>query len=619
LKFLSRQPLRRQIIVVTGALLLLLIAAIAWSANRSRLERQAEVQEEALSAARLAAAYLDQHFSSLDGVAALTVRAPAIAGLDPIAGAKLLRQLIHEQPLVLTAVLVDRDGRALVSEGDKAAGGTRWTDPPAHVIDAVRGAGRQIVTDLYVEPSTGKQTIAQAHSIPASDGTAAGVLAFELSLEHLQEVVDRLGNASGAVATLTDQRGRIVARSEDGGRHVGATTAIGPPVPGRELPAELRADIDGVERFTAAIGLTARPWLLSVGIARTVVRQRLVPLWWRNLGISVTSALAVLGLALFVTRHTSEGLNRLRTAAQRIAGGDLSPPPRRPAPNQELAELQSAFETMAGNLRATRDALDQQVEQERKMREALQSLQRQVVRQERLAAVGLLVSGVAHELNNPLQAILGTAELLERAPGAAAADMGEEIALLKTQSARAREIIRNLSRFGSQHTAPPALVDLRTVIAEVVQLRRHDLNKAGITIDVDASTSALVYANLTELEQVTLNFVINAQQAIESTARDRGRILVRLYDVGRRVRLEVHDDGPGVAPDHEPKLFQPFFTTKPVGKGTGLGLSVSYGIIDSYGGTIGCRANEWRGATFFFELPAAEVRAEVVHRSPTTA
>jgi two-component system NtrC family sensor kinase len=316
--------------------------------------------------------------------------------------------------------------------------------------------------------------------------------------------------------------------------------------------------------------------------------------------------MAVLALALWVSHHTSNGLRRLRSAAQRIAAGDLSPPLQAGSPNLEITELQDAFIAMAANLRATRDALDRQVEQERKMREMLQSLQRQVVRQERLAAVGVLVSGVAHELNNPLQAILGTAEVLEQQPGVSA-DLLDEIGLIKTQSSRAREIIRNLSRFSSQQTGPPTLVDLRTVIAEVSQLRRHDLEKASISLEIVAAAAGKVYANMTELEQVTLNFVINAQQAIESAHREHGRILIRLIDDGRKVRLEVQDNGPGVAPDDEPKLFQPFFTTKPVGQGTGLGLSVSYGIIESYGGIIGCHGNDWGGATFFFELPAADV------------
>jgi signal transduction histidine kinase len=260
---------------------------------------------------------------------------------------------------------------------------------------------------------------------------------------------------------------------------------------------------------------------------------------------------------------------------------------------------------MAANLRETHDALDRQFEQERKVRETLQSLQRQVVRQERLAAVGVLVSGVAHELNNPLQAILGTAELLERR-GELSAEAVDEVTFIKTQSGRAREIIRNLSRFSSQQSGPPTLVDLRDVIGEVVQLRRRDLDAGSITLDIDMATTRKVYANFTELEQVTLNFVINAQQSIEAVGRTKGRIMIRVFDVGKKVRLEVQDDGPGVAPEDEPKLFQPFFTTKPVGKGTGLGLSVSYGIIESYGGQIGYRGNEWGGATFFFELPASD-------------
>jgi C4-dicarboxylate-specific signal transduction histidine kinase len=147
---------------------------------------------------------------------------------------------------------------------------------------------------------------------------------------------------------------------------------------------------------------------------------------------------------------------------------------------------------------------------------------------------------------------------------------------------------------------------MRDVIAEIVLLRKADLDKASIALDIETSSVRKVNANFTELEQVTLNFVINAQQAIEGVQRSPGRILIRLTDNGENVRLEVGDNGPGVRPDDEPKLFQPFFTTKPVGKGTGLGLSVSYGIVDSYGGAIGSFNNDWGGATFFFELPAAD-------------
>ena len=582
----------------------MLAGAIVWSTDRTRAEHQEEVRQEAHSVAQLAAAYLSQYFDGLDAMASALMRHPAIPALNPTECTKLFAGLLSEQPLLLNVVLRDRNA-LLVASATGVPADRSSAAAPAYMIDILK-TGRPGVSELIAGPLTGRPTIGQAYPVRADDGAVVGVLALSLNLVQLQHVFDNLALPVGSVVTLLDQRGQILARSPDGEKYIGQTIKAG-AIPTPDIG--LRSDVDGVERFVGVEFVDRGPWSLSVGIPQSVVADRLAPLWQRNLAISVAAVLAVLGLALWVSHHTSTGLERIRAAAQRIAGGDLSPPARARAPNLEIAELQSAFIAMAANLRATRDALDRQVEQERKMREMVQSLQRQVVRQERLAAVGLLVSGVAHELNNPLQAILGAAELLERDPHIGAAAL-EEITLLKTQSGRAREIIRNLSRFGSQQSGSPTLVDLRTVITEVVQLRRHDLEKSSIAIDVETSTSTLVQGNVTELEQVTLNFVINAQQSIESADRGRGRILIRLYEAGRKVRLEVQDDGPGVSPENEPKLFQPFFTTKPVGKGTGLGLSVSYGIIDSYGGAIGCHGNEWHGATFFFELPAVEAQPD---------
>ena len=381
---------------------------------------------------------------------------------------------------------------------------------------------------------------------------------------------------------------------------------FGPPREPKDVPRTfLQKEVDGVERFHGNAVIERGPWLLSVAIPRGEVFARVAPTYRRNIVLLTGMALFIVCLGVWLARRFVADLTQLRNAARRIADGDLSPPAVSLSPNLELGEVQDAFANMALRLRDAREALDRQFEQERKMREMLQSLQRQVVRQERLTAVGLLVSGVAHELNNPLQAILGTVELLERHEGLPP-DVLSEISFVKTQSGRAREIIRNLSRFSSQQPGPEMLVDMRDVIAEVVQLRKADLDKASIALDVELFSVRKVNANFTELEQVTLNFVINAQQAIEGGQRPSGRILIRLTDSGRKVRLEVADNGPGVKPDDEPKLFQPFFTTKPVGKGTGLGLSVSYGIIDSYGGAIGYVRNEWGGATFFFELTAAD-------------
>jgi two-component system, NtrC family, sensor kinase len=272
--------------------------------------------------------------------------------------------------------------------------------------------------------------------------------------------------------------------------------------------------------------------------------------------------------------------------------------------SREFEELQSAFVSMLSRFNETRTRLDAQMEEERRIRQELESLQGQVIRQERLAAVGQLVSGVAHEINNPLQAILGFAELLQLqadVPDSVKSDLK----LIQKESARACGIIRNLAMFARQQPGPAAPVRMADVIASVVELRQRRLESEDIQIQVHDRSVKHVMAVLTELQQVVLNFVVNAEQAILGSGRLPGRITIRAFDDGERVVLEVEDTGPGVAPGSEDKLFEPFFTTKPVGQGTGLGLSISYGIIDSLGGQIGYRHAQAGGSVFFFSLPSA--------------
>jgi two-component system NtrC family sensor kinase len=270
-------------------------------------------------------------------------------------------------------------------------------------------------------------------------------------------------------------------------------------------------------------------------------------------------------------------------------------------PTAEMERLQQTVSSMITNLQNARASIAAQVDDERRMREELQSLQQQVIRQERLAAIGVLVSGVAHELNNPLQSILGFSELLQMQkdiPEHARADL----ALIQKESARASAIIRNLSRFGRQQLEPTP-VRLRDVVASVMELRHRKLQEANITVQVDERSHALVLAVFTELQQVLLNFAINAEQAIVNTDSPRREIAIRTGDRDGWAWIELEDSGPGVPPEHEAKLFQPFHTTKPVGEGTGLGLSVSYDIIRSHNGRIGYRRAQSGGAIFYFELP----------------
>jgi len=601
-RFFNSQPLRRQIVVLTGVMLLSYAVVAVWASGRTRAEREAEVRDQAESVAITAAAYLRQYLAGVDSMASALVRDPAVIALDREPCDTLFADVLRDQPMLLNVVVTDTAGTVRGSGLPTRAGLEPGMVQP-YVHDAV-ASGKPVVSEVIAGIVTGKPTIVLGYPVRSASGAVVGVLGLGIDLMQLQTVFSRIPLPEGSVVTVTDSASRVLARSRDPERYIGQRIDPNSAAP-RDVPkAQMRAGLDGIERFYGNAVVDRGPWLLSVGIPTSVATARAAPTLRRNLTIALTAEAVSVLLALWWSQLISGGLNRLRAAAQRIADGDLTSPVRTVEPNLELAQLQDAFITMATNLRETRDALDQRVEEERKMRETLQSLQRQVVRQERLAAVGVLVSGVAHELNNPLQAILGTAELLERQ--ALPAEALEEIAFMKTQSGRAREIIRHLSRFSSQQSGPLSLVDLREVIAEVVQLRQGSLSNASITLKVETTTTRLVYANFTELEQVVLNFVINAQQSIEAAERPNGRIRIVAFDEGKKVRLEVQDDGLGVSAEDEPKLFQPFFTTKPAGKGTGLGLSVSYGIVDSYGGAVGYRSSAWGGASFFFELPAAD-------------
>jgi C4-dicarboxylate-specific signal transduction histidine kinase len=606
LRILKDQPIRRQVLVVTCMLVVPFIAATLWSANRSRIENADELRDQAASVAATAGAYLNTYLIGLDSMSSALARHPAVMALDRSQCDPLFEAVLRDQPLLLNIVVSDRDGYVHGSGVPSTAERLSSTAMP-YVNDVLR-TGKPQVSEIMTGRISNRPTIVLSYAVRDMQGALVGVLGLGINLTRLQTLFSDIPLPEGSVVTLSDKSSRVLARSKDAELYIGKAADPHPTAP-REVPrTQVRTGLDNVERSYGNAVIDRGPWLLSVGIPTRLAMQRVAPLLRRNFTIVATAIGAVLLFSLALSTSLSRGVDSLRAAVQRIADGDLSPPEPTPAPNRELAQLQEAFITMAANLRQAHATLDHQVEEERKMRETLQSLQRQVVRQERLAAVGVLVSGVAHELNNPLQAILGTLELLERDRDISPAVL-DEIAFVKTQSGRAREIIRNLSRFSSQQSGPPTLVDLGDVIKEVVQLRRRDLDSSNIALTVDVKTDRKVYANFTEVEQVTLNFVINAQQSIEVAGRPRGRILLSVFDAGKRVRLEVQDDGPGVTAEDEPKLFQPFFTTKPVGKGTGLGLSVSYGIIESYGGTIGHHANEWGGATFFFELPVTDPAA----------
>lgn len=229
-------------------------------------------------------------------------------------------------------------------------------------------------------------------------------------------------------------------------------------------------------------------------------------------------------------------------------------------------------------------------------------LSAQLLQREKLAAVGQLVSGVAHELNNPLAGIMAFAQLLE-ASSDVTADQRDSVETIHKEAKRAAKIVSNLLLFARQRDAERTSTDLNRVMLDTLELRRYVLRTQQVDVVTDLDPELpLVWADSFQLQQVILNFLTNAEHAVRAVEGER-RITLATRRADTRVIASVADTGPGVAPEALDHIFNPFFTTKPVGEGTGLGLSISDGIVRQHGGQITVHSTPGHGAMFSIELP----------------
>jgi signal transduction histidine kinase/ActR/RegA family two-component response regulator len=233
--------------------------------------------------------------------------------------------------------------------------------------------------------------------------------------------------------------------------------------------------------------------------------------------------------------------------------------------------------------------------------------QKRLLHSARLAAIGELVAGVAHEIRNPLMVIGGTADLMDEHD---AETLKEDIHAIRSSTRRAARIVDSLLQFSRQSEPRREVVDLNDVVRSVLELRRQLLRHHGISVRLPLAPEPVsVMGDPAQLEQVVLNLVNNAERSlIDNHTKDRW-IEIRTARDGDRAHLTIEDSGPGIAADALTRIFDPFYTTRPVGQGTGLGLSVSYGIVEEHGGTIVATSPEARGATFSITLPATEASA----------
>jgi two-component system NtrC family sensor kinase len=313
-------------------------------------------------------------------------------------------------------------------------------------------------------------------------------------------------------------------------------------------------------------------------------RLQIDRLFQRAMYLFFISIMVFLGLGILVAFYLAWVLVRpmvqMQQAMEKITHGDFTALPEPEGRSEEFISLFRAFNRMIKEL-------------EEHQEELLQS--------RKIAAIGTLTSGIAHELNNPINNIVLTAEALKEDFGEIdEADAQSYIHDIIVQAERASDIVKGLLDFSRSERPELEPISIMAVIDDTLKLVRNQLMLSGIQVEKEISPEVpLISGDRKSLQQVFLNLFINAIQAMP----DGGQLIIRVRGDDGQLHVDVKDTGQGIDPSHLPHIFDPFYTTKEVGRGTGLGLSVTYGIIEKHGGHIEAHSKKGEGAAFSIVLP----------------
>jgi signal transduction histidine kinase len=511
---------------------------------------------------------------------------------------------------LLTRQIPDASAAAVVdAAGSASVWGARGGDDPglAPFVEHAREAHRTARWEgtAFGLFARGEEAVAALREVRSPRGER-WVVAVRLETTSIRRRLDELGTG-GRAAWLLDGTGRAL-----------VTGTGSPPLAPEELKAFAALQRSGGAGGTvdagggaALAGVAALPeiasWAVAVRLPAAIAFQELTALRRRVIGASAVVAAVALLAALLIARALGRRLASLRAAAVAVGTGDLAV--RVDARGaDELGQVARAFNGMAGELQGARaklegwnEALQREVEaRTRELKEA----QARLLEAQKLAGLGQLGGGVAHEINNPLTGILGNAQLLlatlpEEAEGR---DLIEKI---EGQARRCRDITQNLLRFSQQRAQPDLQwVELNRVVQDALALTAEQARVGGVIVETDlAEPGPRVRGDPGHLGQVVIHLVTNANAACLGRPGAKVRVSTRLE--GSDALIEVRDEGKGIPADHLDRLFEPFFTTKEIWTNVGLGLSVSWRIVREHGGRITVDSRVGEGSTFVVRLPAA--------------
>ncbi len=427
----------------------------------------------------------------------------------------------------------------------------------------------------------------------------ADVLAEELTAagpDGWKRVIDTRRRAGTRELTLFAASGEVMA---------GEPEAAGPEVRAAFFSREVSVgEVDGEVVVIAPVGGPGRPD--AVLRLRLPLRVTAAPAWSVIGAHAVFSALLIVVFGLVLFRGSLLlPIEKLREGTRRIAAGDLGTQVSEDAP-AEIAELAAALNAMSTALAGYRTRTAEQLAHLEAANTELRRTQDALLRSEKLASVGRLAAGLAHELGNPLTAVRGYVELLSMGEVQGAPEI---VTRCQVEVERMHRILRSLLDFARQEEPEVVAVDVHGLLEEAVRTVRHQGPFRSITVDVTVEGRPLLQGEPDKLHQVLVNLLLNAADAGASTIR------LGADEADGEVRIVCADDGEGIPPENIGRLFEPFFTTRAPGKGTGLGLAVSHGILEQHGGRLDVSSVPGAGAVFSLRIPVGPVDGSSAARS----
>ena len=464
-------------------------------------------------------------------------------------------------------------------------------------------SGRDIVA-VSTRGADGRPVLGVARSVEGRLGQR-WVLGARFDLAPLEDEVEAAAGSAGTVALLDPE-----------GRAVVASPGADPGPWDRDEARRLERNPAGTGVYRAGgvdvLGAWApvpgeRGWAVLLRLPATTAFAEVARMRREVVAVSLASLAALFLFAWLVLRRITRGLSRIDAAARDVARGDFSV--RLPESGRdEVAEVSRAFNRMGEELSRARERQDRwsedlQAKVEERTAE-LREAQGRLLEAQKLAAVGQLGAGVAHEINNPLTGILGQAQLLLERKRADDPDV-PGLRRIEELSRRSREITANLLRFSQQRREPEFVrVDLNRVVRETLSLAEGQIRESGVALDLSLEERLpLVRGDATHLGHVLWNLLSNAQAACRERPGARVAVETRLEE--GQVVLAVRDTGKGIPDEVRQRIFEPFFTTKEVWSNVGLGLSVSWRIVEEHGGHIAVESQVEQGSTFTVFLRAA--------------